>query len=198
MDKQQLILQRIRNGETYEAIGRDLGISRQRVQQIARKHGIRPLKVEDKPLAGDDYPVVHSLRTEPRLSYDEVAERHRMDSSQVRRIAEKAGVDWIRKPVYHRGIQPWDYDIFPDTSCWNWRHGKDKFGHGKLNAGESGAEYAHRFAYKQYHGGIPAGEAVIHTCGNLACVNPKHLQSAPRGEAIVMARERIAVNRRKG
>ena len=188
MDKQQLIVQGIRNGETYEAIGSALGISRQRVQQIAKKHGVRPLKVEDKPLSDAEWLVADALRTEPRLSYDELAERHRMETAQVKRIAERVGVDWMRKPVYHRGIQPWDYDESPDTNCWQWRYGKDKFGHGRLNVGKAGVELAHRFAYRQHNGDIPKGESVFHTCGSLGCVNPEHLRAAPKGEAIVKGR----------
>ena len=193
--RERYIVQRILIGDTYEAIGNDLDITKQRVQQIAKKHDVRPLKVEDKPLSGADYLVVHTLEAEPRLTYDEVAERHAMDAAQVRRIAEKSGVDWIRKPVYHRGIWPWDYDESPDTGCWNWRYGKDKFGHGRLNAGESGVEFAHRFAYRQYYGDIPTGESVFHTCKNLACVNPNHLQSAPKGKAVVEARRHSPINK---
>ena len=38
MPADRVILQRIRNGDTYEAIGNDCGITRQRVQQIAEKY----------------------------------------------------------------------------------------------------------------------------------------------------------------
>ena len=191
--RERLIVQRIHRGETYGGIGADLGISRQRVQQIAKKHGIKPLKTERKPLSGDDYLVAHLLETEPRLSYDEVAARYAMNVGQVKHIAERTGTDWIRKPIYQRGIQWWDYEQAHDTGCWNWRHGKDKFGHGRLYAGESGTEFAHRFSYMQYHGAIPKNEAVFHTCKNLACVNPEHLQSAPIGEAVVKARQQDTV-----
>lgn len=186
----QLIAQRIRNGDTYAAIGTDLGISKQRVQQIASRHDVKPLQARSKPLTADARQVAELLESEPRLSYKEVAERTESNASQVKKIAKRAGLDWIRQPIYRRGLHPWDYDVDPDTGCWNWRYGKDIYGHGRLHGGASGAEYAHRFAYRQYLGPIPAGESVIHTCGNLACINPEHLQAAPLGRSIVTARRR--------
>ena len=109
------IVRRIRDGDTYEAIGSDCGITRQRVQQIAERYGARPLRVDEKPLSEAELAVAQMLETEPRLSYQEVAGRTGLSLRQVRRVAEKAGLAWMRWPVYRRGIQPWDYDEDPDT-----------------------------------------------------------------------------------
>ena len=173
--RDRVIVQRIRNGETYEAIGGDYGITRQRVQQIADRHDVRPLSVDEKPLAGSDLLVARLLRSEPRLSYADVAEHTDAPIRHVRRVAAKAGLAWMRWPVYRRGIQPWDYDEDPETGCWNWRHGKSSQGHGRLNIGNGRADYAHRFAYEQHHGPFPRGTAISHDCGNYSCVNPEHL-----------------------
>ena len=147
--RDRVIVQRIRNGDTYEAIGNDCGITRQRVQQIAERYGVRPLSVDEKPLSGSDHQVVQLLQSEPRLSYAAVAEHTAVPVRQVQRVAEKAGLAWMRWPVYRRGIQRWDYDEAPETGCRIWRHGKSAQGHGRLNVGNGRSEYAHRFAHEQ-------------------------------------------------
>ena len=149
------IARRIRGGDTYEAIGSDHGITRQRVQQIAESHGVRPLRVGERPLNAYELQVAQLLESEPRLSYQEVADQSGLSPRQVRRIAERADVAWMRLPVYRRDIQPWDYDEKPDTGCWIWRHGKSSQGHGRLNVGQGRSEYAHRFAYERRYGEIP-------------------------------------------
>ena len=101
--RDRVIVQRIRNGDTYEAIGNDYGITRQRVQQIAEKYGVRPLGVDEKPLSGPDLLVADLLQSEPRLSYRDVSEHTGLSQRQVRRIAEKAGSAWMRWPVYRSG-----------------------------------------------------------------------------------------------
>ena len=168
------ITRRIRGGDAYEAIGNDHGITRQRVQQIAERYGVKPLRVDEKPLSAYERRVARLLESEPRLSYHEVADQAGLSPKQVRRIADKAGLVWMRWPVYRRGIQLWDYD--EDNGCWIWRHGKSTQGHGRLNVGNGRSEYAHRFAYEQYHGQIPPGAPVMHICRNYACVNPEHLR----------------------
>ena len=192
-ERAQLIAERVRNGDTYADIGTDLGISKQRVQQIASKYGIKPLRVRSKPIVGVDHLIAELLESEPRLSYKDVAERTAVGEPQVRKIAKRAGIYWMRLPVYRRGLYPWDYDTDPETECWNWRYGTDIYGHGRLHGGPKGAEYAHRYAYRQYIGPIPEGESIIHTCRNLSCINPEHLKSAPFGRAVVQARQQNSV-----
>ena len=193
------IARRILSGDTYQAIGNDLGITRQRVQQIAERHGVRPLRVDEKPLNAYELQTAQLLESEPRLSYHEVAAQVGLPLRQVRRIADKAKLSWMRQPVYRRGIRPWDYDEQPDTGCWLWRHGKSSRGHGRLNAGNGRSEYAHRFAYEKHYRPIPPGASVIHRCGNYACVNPEHLSlegERPEGErdgVVGVAYERVTV-----
>ena len=119
--RDRVIVRRIRNGDTYEAIGSEYGITRQRVQQIAEKYDVRPLMAGEKPPSESDLVAADLLRSEPRLSYQEVAESTGLSQRQVRRIADRAGLARMRWPVYRRGIQPWDYDEDADTGCWIWR-----------------------------------------------------------------------------
>lgn len=170
------IVRRIENGDTYEAIGEDYGISRQRVHQIAERARVRPLRADEKPLGESERLAAGLLESEPRLSYREVADRFGLSQRQVRRIADRADLAWMRWPVYRRGIQSWDYDEETENGCWVWLHGKSAQGHGRLNVGNGRSEYAHRFAYEQWHGPIPPGAAIIHFCHNYSCVNPEHLR----------------------
>ena len=189
--RDRVIVRRIRNGDIYEAIGSEYGITRQRVQQIAEKYDVRPLRAGEKPPNESDLVVADLLRSEPRLSYQEVVEHTGLSQRQVRRIADRAGLAQMRWPVYRRGIQPWDYDEDADTGCWIWRHGKSAQGHGRLNVGNGRSEYAHRFSYEQQHGPLPSGTAITHACGNNSCVNPEHLSMAPRVLEDAVARQQV-------
>ena len=192
--RDRVIVRRIRNGDTYEAIGNECGITRQRVQQIAERYGVRPLRVDEKPLSGPDLLVVQLLQSEPRLLYREVAEHTGLSQGQVRRIAEKAELSWMRWPVYRRGIQRWDYDEDVGTGCWIWRYGKSAQGHGRLNVGQGRSEYAHRFVYEWRHGRIPSGAAIIHVCGNYSCVNPEHLSLESGWEGDMALQQSVLAN----
>lgn len=71
------------------------------------------------------------------------------------------------------------------NACWPWTRSKSNMGYGQFNLPKSfgGRERkvtAHRFAYEQAFGPIPAGagyhgNCVCHHCDNPLCCNPAHL-----------------------
>ena len=63
------------------------------------------------------------------------------------------------------------------TGCRLWTGAKDSGGYGQFreNPLNTSNSKVHRAAYRHYIGPIPAGQLVLHTCGNRHCVEPQHL-----------------------
>lgn len=90
---------------------------------------------------------------------------------------------WEARPHFRTlGIEEFfQASIEPDegTGCHVWTGPCDAAGYGRLYT--DGAHVpAHRWAYAQKYGPIPAGHHVHHTCGNPCCVNPEHLIALAR------------------
>lgn len=92
------------------------------------------------------------------------------------------------------------------NDCILWDGPRFKNGYGKCKDGA----YAHRRAWSDEHGPIPAGMVVAHSCDNPPCVNVEHLfLTTPKGNtadmvakgrhgSMRMSKEALAERCRKG
>ena len=67
-------------------------------------------------------------------------------------------------------------------TCWLWT-GSTTLGYGKLKIAEA-TVLAHRRAYQDAKGPIPAGHVIDHLCGVKNCVNPDHLEAVEHSENV--------------
>lgn len=58
--------------------------------------------------------------------------------------------------------------------CWPYQEGRNSKGYGKFSIGDE-SYVAHRVAYVLAKGPISEGAAVVQTCHNRRCCNPRHL-----------------------
>lgn len=97
-------------------------------------------------------------------------EDHVMAGCQIPSIeGARQRQEWTEFHDRHEG----KIELIPGVDCWAWVGSVGKRGHGRVNHGRK-VQYAHRLAYKTYHGKEADG-LVRHLCGNAACVRPSHL-----------------------
>ena len=76
-------------------------------------------------------------------------------------------------------------DASGPTGCWLWTGSRVINYKGSPTSGRFWDDksqrkvYAHRFAWEEYRGPIPPGMQVVHTCSNMGCANPDHLELRP-------------------
>ena len=63
------------------------------------------------------------------------------------------------------------------SGCWMWLGNRVRNGYGRFRH-----SYAHRIAFEQWRGPIPASREIDHLCRNKGCVNPDHLDLVTRSE----------------
>lgn len=81
-----------------------------------------------------------------------------------------------------------------ENGCWNWTGRTGSSGYGQMKVFGAMVS-AHRFAHELYHGPIPAGMAVLHSCDNKLCVNPDHLRAGTMAENSREAMDRGRIRR---
>ena len=86
----------------------------------------------------------------------------------VKKTANGAG-ETVRKERF------WDkVDMRAATECWPWMGGRTGRGYGTF-WDDGMARAAHKVAYELSTGEVPEGKYVHHTCDNVLCMNPGHL-----------------------
>lgn len=85
-------------------------------------------------------------------------------------------------------------NIPSDFQCWEWTGRTNDNGYGRFQ----GTKAAHRWAFEYFHGEIPEGHLVLHSCDNKLCVNPAHLRSGSHADNMLDAalRDRFHVGTR--
>ena len=63
-----------------------------------------------------------------------------------------------------------------ESPCWVWQLHVDKRGYPRVTRGGVKLK-AHRVAFEDAFGSVPAGHDVHHRCGVKLCVNPEHLEA---------------------
>lgn len=81
------------------------------------------------------------------------------------------------------------------SGCWLWCRGLNQFGYGLFRRSEGSMVLAHRFAYEQVRGPIPAGLTLDHLCETPACVKPSHLEPVTNSENLRRRHARVRLRK---
>jgi hypothetical protein len=98
------------------------------------------------------------------------------------------------RPCYERAKRKGTLDDYPvlgpqdvfwtrvqkTETCWLWTGTHNQGGYGIFLLPGEVPVRAHRYAYEQVKGPIPAGLILLHSCDNPPCVNPDHLTPGTR------------------
>lgn len=68
-----------------------------------------------------------------------------------------------------------NYTPEPMSGCWLWLGPVGMDGRARIKLGQRPVTAA-RVVYQLWHGAIPDGLFVLHSCDNILCVNPDHLR----------------------
>ena len=81
------------------------------------------------------------------------------------------------------------------TGCWLWTAWTDRDGYGRITVGIPRS--AHRVAWEEFRGPIPAGLHIDHLCRNRRCINPDHMEPVTPRENTLRGTSIAVVNKVK-
>jgi hypothetical protein len=81
------------------------------------------------------------------------------------------------------------YVVDTTSDCWQWIGAMQSSGYGNIKCFGKW-KGAHRFSFELYHGPIPPGLMVLHSCDNKRCVNPDHLSAGTNQQNMTEAADR--------
>ena len=80
--------------------------------------------------------------------------------------------------------------------CWEWNSHLNRTGYGQYFH-EGRAVLAHRYAYEDAVGPIPAGMVIDHLCRNHSCVRPDHLEAVTQQTNLLRGNTKASQNANK-
>jgi hypothetical protein len=69
-------------------------------------------------------------------------------------------------------------------TCWLWTSGLNSAGYGQYSL-KNKRILAHRYVYENMVGSLIDGLVIDHTCRNIICVNPSHLEQVTQSENVI-------------
>ena len=74
--------------------------------------------------------------------------------------------------------------------CWTWKGALNNKGYGQFRLSRSHSVLAHRYAWEETNGPIPAGQMALHRCDNPRCVRPSHIFLGTQTDNMADARDK--------